>query len=209
LVRLAPSWQSIFGMLTRGAAHRAAEATQARIAELEAQLQQLSGREHKAGRSRVNKELWMLQNQPSAPIQQPAVALPVDDGAAPLTPEQQLLLHWLVLHPTSEAGPEHCVRCGAGSAPSCRFHPDAKAYAFGTGRFEFGYTSLWDTPHDRWFCCGGAAPDCPGCCEEAAHCTDPDWWRAYSHLAPPLEDDDCESSSESDGAEAMAAMDIT
>jgi hypothetical protein len=85
---------------------------------------------------------------------------------------QQLLAHWKTLRPT--AGPEDvaaCVRCAAPSEPTCRFHPDAKAsnarrtradvlceclshtrlhgqaFAFGSGRFDFAFSSLWDTPH--------------------------------------------------------------
>ena len=144
---------------TRGAAQR----VDTRVAELEARLLQLGGREHKAERSKVNRELWVLQ-QPAAPTHAP-VAQPAC-GDDTVTPMQQLVAHWQVLHPASEAGTTLCVRCGAGDAPSCRFHPDARAFAFGTGRFGYGYTNLWDTPHDRWFCCGGTAPECAGCCEE-------------------------------------------
>mmetsp|Transcript_25413 Transcript_25413/g.60459 ORF Transcript_25413/g.60459 Transcript_25413/m.60459 type:complete len:137 (+) Transcript_25413:268-678(+) len=73
-----------------------------------------------------------------------------------------------------------------GTAATCRFHPDAKAFAFGSGRFDFGYTSLWDTPHDMWFCCGSSEAACVGCVEEAQHVPDPSWWMRYAHLAPPL-----------------------
>ena len=213
--RAAPGVEMSSG--TRGAAQR----VDARIAELEARLLQLGGREHKAERSKVNRELWALQNQtPAAPLAvppaiSPGLAQPAGSGDT-ITPMQQLVAHWKLLHPASEVGMALCVRCGAGDAPSCRFHPDARAFAFGTGRFDYGYTSLWDTPHDRWFCCGGIAPECAGCCEEQNHSTDPDWWRAYDHLSPALASDrdssgDSSSDSErsSDAAEAMSAMDIT
>ena len=188
----------------------------ARIAELEARLLQLGGREHKAERSKVNRELWALQQPLAVPSAiSPGVVQPAgSDGT--VTPMQQLVAHWKLLHPASDVGTALCVRCGAGDAPSCRFHPDARAFAFGTGRFDYGYTSLWDTPHDRWLCCGGIAPECAGCCEEQNHSTDPDWWRAYDHLSPALASDrdssgDSSSDSErsSDAAEAMSAMDIT
>ena len=146
---------------TRGVAQR----VDARVVELEARLLQLGGREHKAERSKVNRELWVLQ-QPAPPTQPLVAQLCGDDLVGPLTPMQQLAAHWQVLYPASKAGYVLCVRCGAGGEPSCRFHPDARAFAFGTGRFDYGYTSLWDTPHDRWFCCGGTAPECAGCCEE-------------------------------------------
>ena len=214
-LRAAPRVEMSSG--TRGAAQR----VDARIAELEARLLQLGGREHKAERSKVNRELWALQNQtPAAPLAvppaiSPGLAQPAGSGDT-ITPMQQLVAHWKLLHPASEVGTALCVRCGAGDAPSCRFHPDARAFAFGTGRFDYGYTSLWDTPHDRWFCCGGIAPECAGCCEEQNHSTDPDWWRAYDHLSPALASDrdssgDSSSDSErsSDAAEAMSAMDIT
>ena len=162
---------------TRGAAQR----VDTRVAELEARLLQLGGREHKAERSKVNRELWVLQ-QPATPTHAP-VAQPAC-GDDTVTPMQQLVAHWQVLHPASEAGTDLCVRCGAGDAPSCRFHPDARAFAFGTGRFGYGYTNLWDTPHDRWFCCGGTAPECAGCCEEQNHSmwSGPSWW-CHSSLA--------------------------
>ena len=161
-------------------------------------------------------ELWALQQPLAVPSAiSPGVVQPAgSDGT--VTPMQQLVAHWKLLHPASDVGTALCVRCGAGDAPSCRFHPDARAFAFGTGRFDYGYTSLWDTPHDRWLCCGGIAPECAGCCEEQNHSTDPDWWRAYDHLSPALASDrdssgDSSSDSErsSDAAEAMSAMDIT
>ena len=102
---------------TRGAAQR----VDARIAELEARLLQLGGREHKAERSKVNRELWALQ-QPLAvpPAISPGVVQPAgSDGT--VTPMQQLVAHWKLLHPASDVGTALCVRCGAGDAPSCRF----------------------------------------------------------------------------------------
>ena len=105
----------------------------------------------------------------------------------------------------------HCIRCGDGTAPSCRFHPDAKAFAFGTGRFDYGYTSAWDTPHDIWFCCGAGAPGAAGCCEESTHTVDVDWWQAYCHLAPSLEEsassDDSEEAEEEDDDDAASTVD--
>ena len=169
----------------------------ARVTELEAQLLQLAGREHKAERSKVNRELWVLQ-QPTqpAPLMQPARTTTTggDDLVAPFTPMQQPMTHWQLLHPTSEAGSALCVRCGEGGAPTCRFRPDARAFAFGTGRFGYGYTSLWDTPHDRWFCCGGIGPECAGCCEEQKRRMSkgvvkgpPSWWWHYAHCPRRVE----------------------
>ena len=134
--------------------------------------------------------------------------------------QQPLAEHWCILHGTEALRlMAHCVRCGDGTAASCRFHPDAKAFGFGTGRFEYAYSSAWDTPHDVWFCCGSPNPRCPGCCEEPANSTDPDWWRANAAAAPLLEaaasEDGSEGQSgeESDGSEhvkaGMAAMDIS
>jgi hypothetical protein len=64
------------------------------------------------------------------------------------TLQQMLLNHWQMLRPG--VGPDEvalCVRCADGRAPTCRFHPDAKGFAFGSGRFDYDYTTLWDTPH--------------------------------------------------------------
>jgi len=195
---------------TRAALRRDEET---RIAELEAKLLTLGGREHKAERSRVNRELWALQQPAAASQSSPAMQ---QGGATAPDELPPLAAHWMVLHPSSEAGPALCVRCGSGAAHTCRFHPDAKAFAFGTGRFDYGYTSLWDTPHDRWFCCGGATAESPGCCEEASHRTDPAWWQAYAHLSPPLDADadesDGEASSEESserGSDNAEAMDLT
>ena len=104
-----------------------------------------------------------------------------------------------------------CVRCGEPDAPVCRFHPDAKAFAFGTGRFQYGYTSAWDTPHDRWFCCNASGPECPGCCEEPTHTDSATWWESFAHLAPPIESEPEESSSSEehdDGANEATAMEL-
>lgn len=187
---------------------------EAQVAALEARVLELSGQQHKAERSKLNREVRALQEHlllpAPTPPSGPARAASGDDWV-PLTPAQQLVAHWQVIHPAGDASAfAQCVRCGMGSAPSCRFHPDAKAFGFGTGRFDFGYASLWDTPHDQWFCCGGVAADRIGCCQELSHTTDPNWWRAYEQLSPPLQEtcDDESIDSDPDGAEAMAAMDI-
>lgn len=186
---------------------------EARVAALEERLLELPGQQHKAERSKLNKEVRALKERLLLPAPSlPAGPTPVSgDDWVPPTPAQQLVAHWQVCHPVGDAAAfAQCVRCGMGSAPTCRFHPDAKAFGFGTGRFDFGYTTLWDTPHEQWFCCGGVAADCIGCCQELLHTTDPNWWRAYEHLSPPLQEhsDDETMDSDPDGAEAMAAMDI-
>ena len=81
--------------------------------------------------------------------------------------QQQLLAHWQMLKPAaSPADVAGCARCAEPSAPSCRFHPDARAFAFGSGRFDFAFSSLWDTPHDHFFCCNTSSSSAPGCLEE-------------------------------------------
>ena len=188
-------------------------ALEAQIATLEARLQELPGQQHKAERSKLNKEVRALQEHlllPAPPVGARPASAATGDWVPP-TPAQQLAAHWQLLHPAGDASAfARCVRCGMGSAPTCRFHPDAKAFGFGTGRFDFGYTTLWDTPHEQWFCCGGVSADCIGCCQELTHTTDPKWWRAYEHLSPPLQEhsDDESMDSDPDGVEAMAAMDI-
>jgi hypothetical protein len=136
--------------------------------------------------------------------------LAASKGAVPTEPEEPpLLAHWRVLHPkAANASIKKCVRCGDGDAPTCNFHPDAKAFAFGTGRFQYGYDTNWDTPHDRWFCCGGAAAECSGCCEEPHHTTRETWWEAYVHLAPALESHECEDSSSDEGQDGCAPMEV-
>ena len=62
--------------------------------------------------------------------------------------QKQLLAHWQTLRPDVDQGSiAGCVRCAEPSAPTCRFHPDAKAFAFGSGRFDYDYNTFWDTPH--------------------------------------------------------------
>jgi len=62
--------------------------------------------------------------------------------------QKQLLCHWAMLRPgVLPTDVLACVRCANPSAPTCKFHTDAKAFAFGSGRFDFEYASLWDTPH--------------------------------------------------------------
>ena len=81
--------------------------------------------------------------------------------------QQQLLAHWQMLKPAaSPADVAGCARCAEPSAPSCRFHPDARAFAFGSGRFDFAFSNLWDTPHDHFFCCNSSSSSAPGCLEE-------------------------------------------
>ena len=125
---------------------------------------------------------------------------------------QQLINHWQSLRADDlDLGRlALCARCGDGAAPSCRFHPDAKAYAFGSGRFDYGFTCLFDTPHDRWFCCGATEVRAAGCLEEATHTTDLDWWTAYENQSPPLPDEDGDGSGEEDASvdEQLAAMEI-
>ena len=188
-----------------------------RIAECEAALLKLSGRANQSEQNRINRELWALHQQHGSHSRGSKLQ---STGNAHSTTQQatdahvnmraqQILSHWRVLRP-DDLNPHTlslCVRCGDGTAATCRFHPDAKAYAFGCGRFDYGYTSLWDTPHDRWFCCGRADATAEGCVEECCHTTDSEWWWALSHLSPALpEDDGCASDSEGEEGDS-ASMD--
>ena len=193
-----------------------------RIGELQRRLLELTGKAHRTERNQINRELWNLTQQQQqtegAPLLCASTQMPASSFTAGQQQQQQLIEHWCILHGTEalQLRMAHCVRCGDGTAASCRFHPDAKAFAFGTGRFDYGYSSAWDTPHDVWFCCGSASPGCPGCCEEPAHSTDSEWWRPYAAAAPALvvaTDDEGESDAESDGSAGevevrIAAMDI-
>jgi hypothetical protein len=182
---------------TRGAKAAAA----ARATELEQQLLLLSGKANRSERNRINRELWALREgtaSPASPVPSCSVLSSDASSDSPYyTANQQLTAHWRAIHEhTNPHLMGLCVRCGDGSNPTCcRFHPDAKAFAFGTGRFDYGYSNAWDTPHDRWFCCGAVAAQSAGCCEEPMHTIDPNWWQAYVVHAPPLED------SEDDGDE--------
>jgi hypothetical protein len=114
----------------------------------------------------------------------------------------QLLTHWRTMRPSFDPSLLLlCFRCGNGTAPTCRFHPDAKAFAFGSGRFDYGYETLWDTPHDCFLCCGNECPSSEGCTEQSQHILDIDWWKAYDHLAPPLDEESEENEEESDGSD--------
>lgn len=200
------------------------------IAALEQALLLLPGKANQSERNKLNKQLWALQQQQLPPPQQPlraaAAALPqAAISSAECSSRQQVVAdHWFVLRPDAPQGVPSCVRCGDATAATCDFHPDAKAFAFGSGRFDYCFTSLWDTPHDGWMCCNGAPAGAPGCCREPTHTTDPEWWRAYAHMAPALpqaddqgsdEDSDSADGEEDDedpnGATAMAleAMDIS
>lgn len=176
-------------------------------------LLQLAGKANRSERNRINRELWTLQQ--GAASGQPPASLPsaapvagtahpaphVMTRAATLRMEQ-LRAHWSLLHGEEDEGRfALCVRCGNGAAPRCRFHPDAKAFAFGTGRFDFGYTTAWDTPHDIWFCCGSTSPQCIGCCEEESHTTREDWWQPYAELGPSLDESSTSSEEEDDDEE--------
>ena len=126
--------------------------------------------------------------------------------AAPSTNMECMAEHWRIIH-GEDADPllmSVCVRCGNGRLPSCHFHPDAKAFAFGTGRFRYGYTSAWDTPHDRFFCCGGTSPQCPGCLVEDTHTCDPGWWLAYAGQSPSLDADLIDGAEDASDPEADA-----
>lgn len=158
-------------------------------AEIEQRLLLLPGRANQSERNRLNRELRALSELPSP--------LPLTQSLLTKQHLPQLIEHWKLLHGPDAGSIAGCVRCGTGSASRCRFHPDAKAFAFGTGRFDYAYCTLWDTPHDCWFCCGGSAADCEGCCEEEAHSTDSEWWRAYAHLAPELQSDGSDADGES------------
>ena len=221
----AASWAVADG--TRGAvAARAATAADVstRIAALESQLLLLTGKANRSERSKLNRELWLLQQQQST-------AVSVAPAASSIC--VHVVNHWRVLH-GAEADLtllRRCIRCHDGNAATCRFHPDAKAFAFGTGRFEYGYTSAWDTPHDHFFCCGAATSSTCGCCEEPHHRIDADWWREYESRAQALdaeiggseqdedgeeeeeeeedeEDDSASAGASSEAAEALAAMEI-
>ena len=198
------------------------------IAALQQALLLLPGKANAHERNRLNKQLWALQQQ--QPVQhahaqlQSTTTLSSQQMSSSLQQQQQqtalateqLIAHWRVLRPDSVTLPT-CARCGDASAAVCVFHPDAKAFAFGTGRFDYGYTSLWDTPHDGWMCCEGAHAATPGCQMEPTHTADPEWWRAYVHLAPPMpcdeDDEDVEEDSDddpdADAATALDAMDIS
>ena len=189
-----------------------------RIAELQNRLLSLTGKANKTERNQLNRELWSLtQQQQQQPQMQQLQMQQMQQSP------KQLIDHWRILH-GQEADVQlmaSCVRCGNGSAGLCRFHPDAKAFAFGTGRFDYAYTSAWDTPHDWWFCCGNPTATCEGCVEEPLHTVDPDWWRRYAGAAPALdagatEDEDEELDGEGEGESGeseemevgMAAMEI-
>jgi hypothetical protein len=198
-----------------------------RIAALRAELLLLSGKAHKSERNRINRELWSLEEGSEVQALLNAPQMTTRSGAARIyDSRERLLAHWTLLH-CEHAGSQGliglCIRCGKGDGPSCRFHPDAKAFAFGTGRFDYGFTSAWDTPHDRWFCCGKIGASDIGCCEEALHTLDEQWWRPYAEHAPSLEaesssgddDEDTQDSGEGGGDESceqiddqLAAMDI-
>jgi hypothetical protein len=192
------------------------------IAAIEHRLLSLTGKANQSERNRLNKRLWILQQpqQQQRPQQQQAV--PQGLPPAQVTAAERLSAHWRVLRPDALPVVPFCARCGDGSASACSFHPDAKAYAFGTGRFDYAYTSLWDTPHDGFMCCGGVVGSV-GCCVEQTHTADAEWWRVYAHLAPALpsaeqgssgsDEDSAESGTEDseperDVAGALEAMDI-
>lgn len=207
-----------------------------RVVELQRRLLELTGKANRSERNQLNRELWALSQQQQQRQheqlglhgQQSPAPNPGTPSVSSVQPSelQNLAEHWKILH--GDADPHLislCVRCGDGSAATCRFHPDAKAFAFGTGRFDYAYKSAWDTPHDYWFCCGGASPTCLGCCAEAVHTTNPDWWQEYAASAPDLEcasdeeeeeldddEEDCDDVvSEADRQEmeaGMAAMEI-
>ena len=235
MLRLGPS----------GGTRSAATIRDARITELELRVQQLAGKSNRSERNRLNKELFALHaardgmQLPSAERSDHetrtvssnggAVAEVDTESACEMHMWQRIAEHWQICNPHAPPSlMSHCVRCGDGTGPTCKFHPDAKAFALGTGRFDYGFTSAYDTPHDFWFCCGGAAPGCVGCCEEPTHTIDPEWWRTYAEDAPQLDGsddtDDSDDSDEtcnsgidatdrrvpfvSDAIEAMAAMEI-
>ena len=212
----------------REAVHKGDEMA-CKIAQLQSRLLELSGKANRSERNQLNRELWSLTQQQQQQQQQQGGQggqPPQQPKSLQSTPQQKRLIdHWRILH-GEEAELQLmalCVRCGQGNAGLCRFHPDAKAFAFGTGRFEYAYTSAWDTPHDWWFCCGGnPTARCEGCIEEPSHTTDPNWWVGYAAAAPALdngaeeedeEDEDLEEeegdSGEGEDMEAgMAAMEI-
>ena len=133
------------------------------------------------------------------------------------TPEERrrraILEHLQLLNPELRTlTPTTCLRCGGTvGAGACQFHPDAKAFAFGTGRFDFNFENWWDTPHDRWFCCMAGAASAPGCCTLDEHTTSPDWWLAFVHLAPPLEaeDEDSDDGEDDEDSDSAAQMEVT
>lgn len=177
----------------------------ARISDIEARLLQLSGRANQSERNRLNRELWALQQHlaPPPPIRPDSVQVSSAVQDLPLA-TRQLYSHWQVLRPLIDpAALALCVRCGDGAAPRCRFHPDAKGFGFGSGRFDYGWSNLWDTPHDAWFCCGSSAAECVGCVEELEHTVDPEWWREYAHLG----DESGEESDDSDDVMDESSVD--
>ena len=179
----------------------------ARIAELETAVQLLPGRANRMERNRINKELALLRGACLPPT-----AAPIVHAALPAACAGSLAVaaHWEALRPNMPIGPPSCVRCGDGTSAICTFHPDAKAFAFGSGRFDYGYTSLWDTPHDGWMCCNGAGPECPGCMQEPTHSMDPEWWVPYAVLAPALpagEDTASSEQGDSDQEDASSSFD--
>ena len=210
------------GVLTDAAG--AAHAQQ--IAALEQALLLLPGKANQSERNRLNKTLWALQQQ-QQPQLQPASSRTTRASSQHSTDQPppvpmftnaataQLIEHWRALRPDGSPGVPSCVRCGDASAAVCVFHPDAKAWAFGSGRFDYAYTSLWDTPHDGWMCCANGTAAASGCVVEATHTADAGWWRAYAHLAPsmPGEHDDDSSEEGEEGmdraAMAMEGMDIS
>ena len=207
---------------TRRAVHArlaaSASATTARVAQIESELLHLGGKANRSERQRLNRELWALNNPAPTSSSAAAERDSVQEVCIVTTASQRVMAHWDVLHPEADTRLlSLCIRCGQGSAPTCRFHPDAKAFAFGTGRFEYGYTSAWDTPHEMWFCCGAGSAAAAGCCEESRHTVDPEWWTAYAGHAPALDetaeeasDEDDDDDDDDDGAmEGLAAMEIT
>ena len=207
---------------TSAAAPEDDHAQASQISLIEAQLLLLTGKSNASERNRLNKQLWYLQ-QGQQPQPSSSTFAPSQIATAEC---QRVADHWQVLRPQAPRGVPSCVRCGDGTAAVCQFHPDAKAWAFGSGRFDYAYTSLWDTPHDGWMCCVDGNPAAAGCMCEATHTVDAEWWRAYTHLAPAMPADREEgmssSSSSSEGEEdaddadereratvALEAMDIS
>ena len=187
-----------------------ASSAELRVAERRTQLVQLSGKANSSERNRINCDLQQLEGGAQRQQQQELPQMRMTRSET--MRQQQLAAHWIVIHGERAASSELialCVRCGDGAATTCRFHPDAKAFAFGTGRFDYAYTSAWDTPHDYWFCCSKPHSTQIGCCEEPYHTVDPNWWKKYLQQAPPLEPDDLsacdegeESSEESQSGDA-------
>ena len=168
-------------------------------AEIEQRLLLLPGRANQSERNRLNRELRALSELPSP--------LPLTQSLLTKQHLPQLIEHWKLLHGPDAGSIAGCVRCGTGSASRCRFHPDAKAFAFGTGRFDYAYCTLWDTPHDRWFCCGSSNATCVGCVEETQHTLDPNWWQAYAQLSPAIPNDDDDDDDDDEEEESEASVD--